>query len=175
MMSKYNLLPAVIFIVTSTSFNLQAQEKKSSKAKFTIGLSAPELFHAGARYRIANSSLIGLNAGLGPTMGGIWPSLSFEHRLYLGKNDNRSGMKVWFFRQGVTYFPAATESPEPGKASSQSFTLNLTVGKDFPFKKHNSGATIDAGVFYLPGSENSSIVIVRSMNLLPALRFEFYF
>ena len=108
-------------------------------------------------------------------MGGIWPSVSLEHRLYLGKNDNKSGMKVWFFRQGTTYFPSAGSSSYEGKTTSQSFTLNLSVGKDLPFKNPNSGATIDVGVFYLPGSERSSVILVRTMSLWPALRFEFYF
>lgn len=99
--------------------------------------------------------------------GGIWPAISVEHRLYIGKNNERINQKVWFFRQGTTFFPSA-ESP-------QQFTLNLTVGKDILFKNIKNGITIDAGVFYLPESESSSIILVRSLNLWPALRFEFYF
>jgi hypothetical protein len=43
------------------------------------------------------------------------------------------------------------------------------------FKKITNGITIDAGVFYLPESEDSSIILIRSLNLWPALRFELHF
>jgi hypothetical protein len=175
MQPKYFICTVAFFSATIISSSLNAQEQKVSKAKFIIGLSAPEIFHAGVTYRLSNSSAIGVNAGVGPTMGGVWPSVSLEHRLYFGKNSEVNGQKIWFFRQGTTFFPAAKKSADPAKTSSQSFTLNLTVGKDFPSKNHKSGATIDAGVFYLPGSEQSSVILVRSMNLWPALRFEFYF
>lgn len=143
-------------------------QQKTSRTKFITGLSAPELLHAGVTHRLANSSLIGLNVGIGPSMGMVWTAFSLEHRLYLGKNSERTNQKVWFFRQGTTYFPSATYS-------SQSFTLNLTIGKDIPFKKSRNGITIDAGVFYLPDSERSSIILVRSLNLWPAFRFELFF
>ena len=147
--------------------NLFAQKDMPGKTRFVAGLSAPELLHAGVTYRIANISQLGLNAGAGPSLGTIWTAISLEHRLYLGKNDARINQKTWFFRQGTTFFPSAK--------SSQQFTLNLTLGKDIPFKIIKHGITIDAGVFYLPESENSSIILVKSLNLWPALRFEFYF
>jgi hypothetical protein len=175
MLSRIFLLSLLLTLTSLSSVELHAQIKNVSKTKFVVGLSAPEILHAGVTYRWANASLIGLNGGLGPTMGGVWPSISLEHRLYLGKDHEKSGMKTWFFRQGTTYFPSATASPDPVKTSSQSFTLNLTVGKDIPFRNNKSGATIDAGVFYLPGSENSSVILIRSLNLWPALRFELYF
>ena len=158
-----------IVIITLFYFNLHlcAQEEKISKTRFVIGLSAPELLHAGVTYRIANASQFGLSVGAGPSLGTIWPSINLEHRLYLGKNAEKTNQKTWFFRQGTTFFPAAK--------SSQQFTLNLTVGKDIPFKNIKNGITIDAGVFYLPESERSSIILVKSLNLWPALRFEFYF
>jgi hypothetical protein len=160
--------PAMV-ITTLLFFNLNlfAQAGKISKARFVTGLSGPELLHAGITYRIANASQLGLNAGVGPSSGAIWTSINLEHRLYLGKNDIKTNQKTWFFRQGTTFFPAAK--------SSQQFTLNLTVGKDIPFKNIKHGITIDAGVFYLPESERSSIILVKSLNLWPALRFEFYF
>jgi hypothetical protein len=162
-MMKYAMLLIIIF---SVNLMLCAQEQKISKTRFVIGLSAPELLHAGLTYRIANASQIGLSVGAGPSLGMVWTSINLEHRLYLGKNSERTNQKTWFFRQGTTFFPSAK--------SSQKFTLNLTVGKDIPFKNKN-GMTIDAGVFYLPESESSSIILVRSLNLWPALRFEFYF
>lgn len=142
-----------------------AQEGRISKARFVAGLSGPELLHAGVTYRIANASQFGLNAGVGPSWGEVWPTLSLEHRLYLGNNNDRSNQKTWFFRQGTTFFPAAS--------SGQQFSLNLTAGKDLILKNPKNSITIDAGVFFLPGIENSSLVLVRSLNLWPALRFEF--
>ncbi|MBK5270337.1 MAG: hypothetical protein JJE22_04910, partial [Bacteroidia bacterium] len=117
------------------SLNLCAQKEAISKTRFVIGLSGPELLHAGVTYRIANASQLGLNAGVGPSSGLVWTSISLEHRLYLGKNSEIINQKTWFFRQGTTFFPQAK--------SSQQFTLNLTVGKDLVFKNINHGVTID--------------------------------
>ncbi len=172
---KAGFLPHLLFskfaiaIVTLLFFHLDlcAQEKKISKTRFVAGLSGPELLHVGLTYRIANVSQVGFSVGAGPSMGMIWTSINLEHRLYFGKNRENTNQKTWFFRQGTTFFPSAK--------SSQQFTLNLTVGKDFHFKNINNGITIDAGVFYLPESERSSIILVRSLNLWPALRFEFFF
>lgn len=156
-------------IITLFLFNLHlfAQADKINKTRFVTGLSAPELLHAGITYRMANASQIGLSVGAGPSLGVIWPSINLEHRLYLGKNAEKKNQKTWFFRQGTTFFPAAK--------SSQQFTLNLTFGKDIPFKNIKNGITIDAGIFYLPGSERSSLILVKSLDLWPAVRFEFYF
>jgi hypothetical protein len=154
-----------ITIYLSFGLSLHAQEK-INKTRFIIGLSAPELFHAGVTHRLANISEVGLNAGAGPSSGTIWTSISLEHRLYLGRNDQRINQKTWFFRQGTTFYPSAK--------SPQQFTLNLTVGKDIIFRKIKNGISIDAGVFYLPKSESSSVILVKSLNLWPALRFEFY-
>ncbi len=161
---KFAIAIITLFLFTS---NLYSQKDLPGKIKVVAGLSAPELLHAGVTFRIANISQLGLNAGAGPSLGTIWTAISLEHRLYLGKNDTRLNQKTWFFRQGTTFFPSAQ--------SSQQFTLNLTLGKDIPFKSIKNGITIDAGVFSLPGSENSSIILVKSLNLWPALRFEFYF
>ena len=103
----------------------------------------------------------------GPSLGMIWTAVSLEHRLYFGKNSKKTSQKTLFFRQGTTFFPSA-ESP-------QKFALNLTLGKDLAFKNNKNGLSIDAGVFYLPESQSSSIILIRSLNLWPALRFELYF
>ena len=147
--------------------DVSAQTEKKTTTNFVLGISGPELFHAGVAFRVSNSNLLGINAGIGPSSGEVWPSISIEHRLYLGKNDSKTSQKAWFCRQGATFFPSAR--------SSQKFALTLTGGKDFSFKKPGNGITIDAGFFYLPESENSSIILIRSLNLWPALRFEFYF
>lgn len=161
---KFVIATVTLFIFNS---NLFAQKDLPGKTRFVAGLSAPELIHAGVTSRIANISQLGLNAGAGPSLGTIWTAISLEHRLYLRKNDERMQMKTWFFRQGTIFFPSAI--------SSQQFTLNLSFGKDIPFKNIKHGITMDAGVFYLPESEKSSVILVKSLNLWPALRFEFYF
>ena len=158
----------LVILILSFNINLIAQKEKISKTRFVIGLSAPELLHAGLTYRIFNFSQLGISAGVGPSMGMAWTAINLEHRLYIGKNAKKTNQKTWFFRQGTTYFPSAT-------LPSQHFSLNLTVGKDIIFKNTKNGITIDAGVFYLAESENSSIVLIRSLNLWPALRIEFYF
>src|SRR5687767_3740495 len=117
---------------------VMAQEQGLKKTKMVFGLSAPELLHAGLTHRWADISLIGINAGLGPTMGGFWPALSAEHRLYFGKGSS-GRLPTWFFRQGVTFFPSGR--------TPQRTTLNLTFGKDLAFKNRRNGITIDAGVF----------------------------
>lgn len=156
-----------VFLVMIFSMHLSGQEEQIPKTRITAGLSGPELFHAGITYRLANISQLGFNAGIGPSYGEIWPALSLEHRLYFGKNNDKINYKTWFCRQGTTFYPSATD---PSR-----FTFNLTVGKDIPFHNIKNGITIDFGVFYLNGSEDSSIILVRSLNLWPALRFEFYF
>lgn len=156
-------------VITSLFFNLClfAQQGEIGKARLVTGISAPELLHIGLTYRVANASQLGFSAGAGPSSGAIWPSINLEHRLYIGNNSAKTNQRTLFFRQGTTFFPSAK--------SSRQFTLNLTVGKDFVFKNIKNGITIDAGVFYLPESERSSVILVRSFNLWPALRFEFYF
>lgn len=157
----------LITVLASLTLNTYAQKEVIKKTRIVLGLSAPELLHAGISYRIANNNQVGISLGAGPSFGTIWPTINLEHRLYFGKNSDKTNQKIWFFRQGTTFFP----SGEP----SQKFSLNLTVGKDINFKNVKNGITIDAGVFYLPNSSLSSIILVRSLNLWPALRFEFYF
>ena len=161
---KFQILTLALLCL---NVNLFSQEVQTGKTKFIAGLSAPELLHIGLTHRIANVSQLGISVGAGPSLGLIWTSINLEHRLYVGKNSERTDQKQWFFRQGSTFFPSAK--------SSQQFTLNLTIGKDFIFKNVKNGITIDAGVFYLPESESSSVILVRSLNLWPALRFEFFF
>lgn len=62
----------LIVIIAFLFFNLEvsAQKEKISKARFVIGVSGPELLHAGVTYRVANFSQFGLNAGVSPTLWG---------------------------------------------------------------------------------------------------------
>ncbi|MEX0928724.1 MAG: hypothetical protein WD266_02880 [Balneolales bacterium] len=159
---------AMVLLALFSFTDLFAQEASPGKTRFVLGLSGPELFHAGLTHRIGDFSQFGFSAGAGPSWGMIWTSINLEHRLYLGKPSEKSNQKTYFFRQGSTFFPSATES-------SRHFTVNLTVGKDFLFSKIRNGLTVDVGVFYLPDTEEASIMLIRSVNLAPALRFQFYF
>jgi hypothetical protein len=162
---KYFITFLVLFLA---NICIQAQESSPGRTRLVFGLAGPELIHAGITYRLAGFSQLGLNAGIGPSSGMAWTAISLEHRLYLGKVSGKSNLKTWFFRQGTTYFPSAT-------LPSQHFTLTLTGGKDIVFKNAKNGLSIDLGVFYLPDSERSSIILVRSLDLWPALRFQLYF
>lgn len=59
-----------ITIYLGFGLSLHAQEK-INKTRFIIGLSTPELFHAGVTHRLANISEVGLNVGAGPSSGTI--------------------------------------------------------------------------------------------------------
>ncbi|MES2431768.1 MAG: hypothetical protein V4556_12585 [Bacteroidota bacterium] len=146
------------------SLNLFSQTEKVSRTKFVLGLSIPEILHMGATYRISNSSLVGLNAGAGPTWGGLWPTINLEHRLYIGKTNEAINRKVWFFRQGATIFTAAE--------NSQRLAITFTLGKDILFKNKSNGITIDAG-FFMQRPEAFSYY--KSLKIWPALRFELFF
>ncbi|HYC40216.1 MAG TPA: hypothetical protein VEB63_06985 [Chitinophagaceae bacterium] len=86
--------PVVIIAILIFNFSAIAQEKESSNTRLVAGLSGPELLHAGVTYRIANVSQVGLNAGIGPSAGTVWTAFSLEHRLYFGKNSERSKQKT---------------------------------------------------------------------------------
>jgi len=156
-----------VFALLLFCSNIYSQATTPGKGRFVVGAAGPELFHAGVTYRIANINQLGFNAGLGPSSGSVWTALSLEDRFYFGRSDKRTNQKTWFCRVGTTFFPQA-ESP-------QQFTFNLTLGKDILFKNPRNGITIDAGVFYLQDSEGSSIILIPSLDLWPALRIQFYF
>jgi hypothetical protein len=127
-------------------------QENFSNTKVAVGLSGPEMLHAGFGQKLSKSGHIGLFGGIGPTMDGVWTSFNLEHRLYVGT-------KKWFVRQGYSYFP---------KGPDHAFTL--TIGKDLKSKKANGGWTIDGGLFYLLyHSDDLAIGPV-----LPAIRLQYY-
>ena len=131
-----------------------------SKTRIGIGLSAPELLHVGIAHQLTSYNQLGVSAGIGPTMGGVWPSLSAEHRLYFGNRHPLTKRRQWFLRQGVSYYPAGDD-----------VAVTFTLGADLGSKKAGSGWTIDGGVFFLPSSEKDEWINSR---LIPALRFQYY-
>lgn len=138
--------------------SLSAQSDSLAKTRFVVGLSAPELLHLGINLNISKSSQVGFAAGIGPTWGGTWPTLNLEHRLYIGKINEFTNRKIWFVRQGGTYFTAGKEG-----------AATLTVGADFKNRHRNRGWTIDAGAFILFRNR-----LDYSNLIYPALRFQYY-
>ena len=116
--------------------------------------------HIGANYDIAKISQLGFSAGIGPTWGGVWPTLNLEHRLYFGKANQITARKQLFFRQGVTWFTASDDDQ---------FSLNFTVGGDLNSKSAKRGWTIDGGLLILFQDD-----VERKTMLFPALRFQYY-
>jgi hypothetical protein len=155
-MKKYLL---TILFTFGTLFVI-AQMDSLSKARFVIGLSTPELFHAGGSIDLGKSNQIGVSAGVGPTWGGVWPTLNIEHRLYFGKLSEITRRKTWFFRQGATTF---TESDHQR-------AITLSLGADLKSKYRNRGWTIDLGAFLLLQND----VMGRTDKIGPALHFQYY-
>jgi hypothetical protein len=137
----------------------RAQADTLTKARFVIGLSAPELLNAGLNIDLGKSSQIGISAGIGASWGTVWPTLNIEHRLYFGKLSESTNRRKWFFRQGATYFTAA---------ENQS-AITFSVGADLKSKASNKGWTIDLGGFILFQSQRD-----RNNQIYPAFRFQHY-
>lgn len=159
-MVKYIVLAGVLLLAVASGVKAQEQEDKT---RFVAGISGPELIHAGITFKITRSNRIGVSAGAAPSWGTTWSSVNLENRLYVNVDS-----PYWFFRQGITYFPSAS-------SDAQHFSFSLTAGRDFMFKNGHSGITVDGGVFYLAESEDSSVILIRSLNLWPALRVQLYF
>lgn len=138
--------------------SLFAQTDTLTKTKFVIGLSAPELLHAGVNFDLSRWNQLGLSVGVGPSLGQAWPTVNLEHRLYFGTIGDLTNRRKWFFRQGGTWFPAGKE----GAGS-------LTLGIDLKSKHPSRGWTIDAGTFILFRNRRD-----YKNQIYPALRFQYY-
>ena len=130
-----------------------------TKTRFVVGLSAPELLHAGITVDLSKTSQVGFSTGVGPSWGAVWPTLNIEHRLYFGKITESANRRRWFIKQGLTYFTAA---------ESQS-AVSFSVGSDLKSRARNRGWTIDLGGFILIQNNND-----RKNLFLPELRFQYY-
>ena len=151
-MKKTQLLVILLFLC------LCGTAQHYSKTRIVVGLSAPELLHLGLAAQLTPHNLLGVSAGIGPTMGGVWPSLNAEHRLYLGRTQAATQRKQWFFRQGISWFPAGDD---------RAFTLS--VGADLRSKRPGSGWTIDAGILQINAADKG-----ESPLYFPSLRFQYY-
>lgn len=148
----------LIFLFDLAILSLSAQTDTLTKTKIVIGLSAPELLHLGINVDLSKWNQLGISAGVGPSWGQAWPTLSLEQRFYFGNIGELTNRRKWFFRQSGTWFPAGKEGAG-----------TLTLGIDFKSKHPNRGWTIDAGVFDLFRNRRDY------KNLLyPALRFQYY-
>jgi len=127
-----------IFIMGCVFFispGAKAQYRNVTRTRILAGLSSPELFHVGINTDISKSSQLGINGGVFYSPGSSWPSVSLEHRLYLGKIDDVMGRKKWFFRQGITWFP-----------SGDDVIGTLSVGLDLKSRNNYKGWTVDIGL-----------------------------
>ncbi|MBC6607209.1 hypothetical protein H8B13_10295 [Hymenobacter sp. BT188] len=135
-----------------------AQDVALTRTKFVVGVSGPELLHLGVGVDVTTYNQLGFTVGVGPTWGGVWPTLNAEHRLYFGNVQVGTNRRKLFFRQGVTYF---TEGEEGAGV--------LSLGIDLKSKKANRGWTIDAGYCLLfPRTKD------RYRDSFPALRFQYF-
>ena len=150
---------ALLISLLLVALIVNAQKDSLTASRFAGGLSAPELLHLGVNVDLGKSNQLGLNAGIGPTWGGIWPTVSAEHRLYFGNISTLTNRRKWFFRQSFTYFPAGENDR----------CLTLTGGADLRSKTRNRGWTIDAGIYILSQKYED-----RRNMIFPALRFQYY-
>ncbi len=147
-----------IIVFSFTALLARTQMDTLTKTRIVIGLSVPELAHAGISFDLGKHNQLGMSAGIGPTLGGVWPSFNAEHRLYFGNLIEKTNRRIWFFRQGINYFPAGDD-----------VGVTLSAGLDLRSKRRNNGWTIDAGITYLlPGEWD------RYRNSFPSLRFQYY-
>lgn len=145
-------------MLLASCFTHAASQESLSRTRIVAGLSVPELLHLGVATQLTGSSLVGISAGVGPTWGGLWPSLNAEHRLYIGAKNRTTGRRQWFVRQSVSYFP-----------SGEDLVLAFTAGADLRSKRSSSGWTIDAGLLQLRPDEKG-----ERARYFPALRFQYY-
>ena len=138
---------------------VNAQADTLTKTRFVIGISAPELLHAGINIDLGKFNQVGFSAGIGPSWGTVWPTLNIEHRLYFGKYIESTNRRKLFFKQGATYFTA-------GENES---AVSFSVGADLKSKARNRGWTIDLGGFILFQNYRD-----RQNKFYPALRFQHY-
>jgi hypothetical protein len=158
---KLSIMQKLCFFICLeiTGLMVSAQMDSLTKTRFVIGISAPELLHAGVNMDMGKTNQVGVSAGIGPSWGTVWPTLNIEHRLYIGKLIEETGRKRWFLKQGATYFTAA---------ENQS-AFSFSVGADLKSKARNNGWTIDLGGFILFQSDRG-----RKNQFFPALRFQHY-
>lgn len=142
-------------LLASLSFS---QTDSLTKTRFVIGLSAPELFHIGVNYDLASISQLGVTVGIGPTWGGVWPTINAEHRLYFGKIDPQKLRRKVFLKQGFTYYTAGDQN-----------AFSFSVGGDLRSKNRARGWTIEIGAFILKQDKRD-----RHNKMYPALRFQRY-
>lgn len=98
---KIFLLVSVLALQLSVAV---AQTDTLTKVKLLIGISVPELAHAGLSLDLGKHNQLGMSAGIGPTWGGVWPSFNAEHRLYFGNLREKTKKRIPFFRQAFTTF-----------------------------------------------------------------------
>ncbi len=62
---------SISLFFTAAMLMASAQAGSITKGKFVIGLSAPELLHAGVGFDVSGFNQLGFAVGIGPTWGGV--------------------------------------------------------------------------------------------------------
>lgn len=144
----------LVLLLSAMHTFVQAQDSLSG-TRFFIGLSAPELLHAGIDVQAGQRNRFAGIIGVAPSWGTVWTSLTIQHRFFLQKNAHGKNGTRWFTRESFTFFPANNDR-----------AITLTCGAEWRSRKAGRGWQMDAGAFlllkkgqYLPG---------------PALRFARY-
>lgn len=143
-----------------------AQKREVTKTRILAGISSPELFHVGMNTDLSKSSQLAFSTGVFYSPGTPWPSISVEHRLYLGKVDEDMERKKWFFRQGITWFP-----------SGDDVVGTLSVGLDLKSKTNYKGWTVDLGLSGFiahPSKSDPYYVNDYRYRFIPALRIQHF-
>jgi hypothetical protein len=133
-----------------------------SKTKFVFGFSFSELIHAGLGFDVSKSNQFSFYAGFLPQQySDILISVTAEHRLYLGKVNERTMKKQFFLRQSFSYH---SDRDKGG-------LLSFTIGKDFS-KKIKNGLTADAGIQIAVPKESGDRSIYGNLRLQYYLFFK---
>lgn len=137
------------------AFSVYSQEN-NSRIRFVLGASIPEALHTGVSFNLNRLSQFGVSAGIAPEQETVW-SLNAEHRLYLGRTQEETGRKKWFFRQSASYYLNEKEW----------VAITLSFGLDLKSKHPNRGWTMDIGIGQpLPGTDY--------LEYFPAIRIQHY-
>ncbi len=164
---------------------LPALAQYSSKApekKFEIdfGLGFPDLLHAGMKYKLSESSKIGMSYGAliapGGSRGRRMSAITLEHEYHFGKTSGKSSMPLYFFGQKLTYIQDVDEL-----SSSETVYFTPYIGKGF-YSEGPFGINIDLGLNFKIHDQTMAHIESDNRNasssfpgVFPAMRLQFFF
>lgn len=121
----------VLTILSCLTFQLKGQEKHKSY-DVEIGVSVPELYHAGLGYNYNDRGKIEFKLGVdfGTFDDETLKALTLNHSWYFGKLNSMVNKATWSLNTGGTMMVEKYE-----EESSYVFYLNLYVCKDLPISR----------------------------------------